>query len=137
MIDLNEAEKQSGQTIPSGVYKLRAKLKPKGAGAEGLLRHAKHGPTEMMELELTVVDGEHAGYTLTDLITVNYNKDEGPLERARTIIIAPLFASGSLSCAESSKAPAASSPMTIATTRKQSAGLRAISNSTGLPSSRN
>jgi hypothetical protein len=79
MFDLNEAERQGGQVIPSGVYTLRAKLKPKGAGDEGLLRRAKNGPTQMLELELKVVGGEHAGHTFVDLITVNYNKDEGPL----------------------------------------------------------
>ena len=61
MLDLNEAERQTGETIPSGVYRLRAKLKPRGAGDEGLLRAAKNGPTVMLELELRVEGGEHAG----------------------------------------------------------------------------
>jgi hypothetical protein len=81
MIDLNEAEKQSGQTIPAGVYKVRSKLKPRGAGDEGLLRAAKNGPTSMLELELTVTEGVHAGHTLTDLITVSYDEAWGALDK--------------------------------------------------------
>jgi hypothetical protein len=83
MLDLNEAEKQSGGTIPAGVYRLRSKLKPRGAGDEGLLRAAKNGPTVMLELELTVTQGPHTGHALTDLITVDYDEAEGPLDPQR------------------------------------------------------
>ena len=56
MIDLNEAERQTGETIPPGPYRVRARLRPRAAGPEGLLRASKSGATEMLELELTVVD---------------------------------------------------------------------------------
>lgn len=78
-LDLNEAERQGGQLIPPGPYWVRSKIKARGAGDEGLLRAAKNGPTIMLELVLTVASGEHAGHTLVDLITVDYDPDLGPL----------------------------------------------------------
>ena len=41
MIDLNEAERQTGETIPPGPYRVRARLRPRAAGPEGLLRASK------------------------------------------------------------------------------------------------
>ena len=43
----------------------------------------RSGATEMLELELTVVDSEHAGHKIADLITVTYDEDQGPLDKTK------------------------------------------------------
>ena len=71
IFDLNDAERQRDRTlIPAGVYRLRTKVRPGGAGPGSVLRLAKNGRTLMLELELKVIGGESADQKLWDLITV-------------------------------------------------------------------
>lgn len=80
MLDLNEAEPQREFTIvPPGVYRLRAKVKPGGMGEDGALRLAKNMRTSMLELEHTIIGGEHEkiqgfiNQKVWDRITVSFD----------------------------------------------------------------
>src|SRR5262249_37299710 len=89
MFNLNSAEKQRDQTlIPAGVYRLRTKVRPEGAGPGSVLRLAKNGRTLMLDLELKDMGGESAGQKLWDLITVAVEppefEDANAAEREQT-----------------------------------------------------
>jgi hypothetical protein len=80
-LNLNDAERQSDQTpAPAGLYRLRSKLMAGSAGPDGLLRRSKHGATEMLDLELTITEGEYAGRKWREMITVNYIEANGPFD---------------------------------------------------------
>src|SRR5437016_411076 len=69
--DLNDAEPQHGGVIPPGVYRLRAMVKP--GGVVNPLCPAKNQRTKHLELDLTVVGGEHDGSKLRDYITLKFD----------------------------------------------------------------
>ena len=70
--DFNDAEQQGGSTISAELYWLTAKVKPGGAGDDDMLRCSKNGALEMLELELTVVGGPHAGQRFFEMLPLNY-----------------------------------------------------------------
>jgi hypothetical protein len=89
LFNLNDADPQREQTIiPAGVYQLRTKVRPGGAGPGNVLRRAKNLRTLMLDLELTVIGGESAGQKLWDLITVSAEpgefEDANDAEREQT-----------------------------------------------------
>ena len=89
MVDLNDAERQRDRTlIPPGVYRLKTKVRPGGAGPGSVLRIAKNGRTTMVDIELKIVGGESAGQKLWDLITVAVEppefEDANAAEREQT-----------------------------------------------------
>jgi hypothetical protein len=73
-IDLNQADRQDVTLLPSGVYRLKIKLKFNADGE--VLRWAKSMRTQHLEAELIVVDGAFAGQKLTDYITVVFDDSE-------------------------------------------------------------
>ncbi len=75
--DLNEAEKQQGGTVPEGIYALEARIKPGGAGDDYLLRRSKNGALEMLQLELKVATGEHAGHTFSEFVALDFIEGRG------------------------------------------------------------
>jgi hypothetical protein len=82
MYDLNTANRP--KPIPAGIYRVKAKLRAGGSGEEQLLRLAKNLRTQMLDVEFTVLQGEHAGRKFFDLITVsadlsNDNPDLGSI----------------------------------------------------------
>jgi hypothetical protein len=77
MYDLNEAD-DGFELVPPGIYRVKARLKPGGFGDERLLRLAKSMRTYGLELELTVIGGEHRGRKLFDLITVSADLSDSP-----------------------------------------------------------
>jgi hypothetical protein len=79
-IDFNDADAQREFTpFPPGNYRLQIKLKPSGGG---WLRRSKSLYLQMLEMELTVIGGEHAGRKLWEFATVSF--DESPdLEQAQ------------------------------------------------------
>lgn len=80
MIDLNDAKPQRDFELATpGIYLLRAKLKPGGAGEGGALRLSKNGCLEMIELECAIVGGEYAGQKVWDYISVNSLADDASL----------------------------------------------------------
>ena len=70
--DLNDAEQQGGSVIPADLYWLTAKVKPGGASDDYNLRRSKNGALEMLELEMTVVGGPHAGARFWEMMPLNY-----------------------------------------------------------------
>jgi hypothetical protein len=68
MYDLNSAKRS--KLIPAGIYRVKAKLRPGGFGEEQLERLAGSKRTRALDLELTVIRGEHSGRKIWDLITV-------------------------------------------------------------------
>ena len=75
--DLNEAD-DGFELVPPGIYRVKARLKPGGFGDERLLRLAKSMRTYGLELELTVVSGEHRGRKVFDLITIEADLSDSP-----------------------------------------------------------
>jgi hypothetical protein len=70
-LDLNQAHKQGERPLlPNGVYRLQAHVRPGGVGTEGLLRLARNLISEMLELELTVTEGKHAGTSFRIWLTL-------------------------------------------------------------------
>jgi hypothetical protein len=67
-IDLTDTEAQSSP-IPSGVYRLRAKLKAGTEGTDHLLKRAANGVGLMLVLEYTVLDGDYRKRNIRDYIT--------------------------------------------------------------------
>jgi hypothetical protein len=58
--DYSDAPEQRGDTIPANtVATLQLKIRPGNAGEGGLLTRSKDGGCEMLDCELTVVDGPH------------------------------------------------------------------------------
>jgi len=81
--NLNTAKKQGDFAIPDGIYRLKARLRPGGAGEDGLLRLAKNLRTQMLDLECTIVAdaegaGEYDGLRVWDLITVYADLSNDP-----------------------------------------------------------
>jgi hypothetical protein len=68
-IDLNDAGSQQDDPFPSGIYRLRARLKAGTAGTDHLLVRAKNGVSLMLGLECIVVEGEHHGRKVWDYIS--------------------------------------------------------------------
>jgi hypothetical protein len=73
-IDLNAADRQDVTLLPSGVYRLKIKLKFNADGE--VLRWAKSMRTQHLEAEYIVVDGAFAGQKLTDYITLVFDDGE-------------------------------------------------------------
>jgi hypothetical protein len=74
-INLNDVETQRDRTpIPEGVYRLKARVVPGGVGDDGMLRRAKNGRGLILELECTVVSGEHEGRKIWDYPTVEIDE---------------------------------------------------------------
>src|SRR5262245_46779599 len=70
--DINEVEPERDPTpVPSSVYRLRAEVLP--AGVVNVLRLAKNGRTEMLELKCRIVGGEHDGSLVYDYITLRFD----------------------------------------------------------------
>src|SRR5262249_61375447 len=70
--DLNDAQPQRDfSVIPPGLYQLRAMLK--AAAVTDALHLAKNLHTKHLELELTVVGGEHDGRKLWDYVTLAFD----------------------------------------------------------------
>jgi hypothetical protein len=70
-LDLNQAHKQGERPLlPKGTYRLRAHIRPGGVGDEGLLRLANNMVSELLELDLTAVEGEHAGTSFRIWLTL-------------------------------------------------------------------
>ena len=88
--DLNEAEKQQGGTVPEGIYTLEARIKPGGAGDDYLLRRSKNGALEMLELELKVATGAHAGHAFSEFITLDFIggnvREQEQIDRYKTAV---------------------------------------------------
>jgi hypothetical protein len=77
IFNFNDAEKQRNLSIiPPGVYRLRAKVRMFNGDRDYPLRPAKSGRTEGLDLELTVIGGEHSSAKLRDLITVTFDDRE-------------------------------------------------------------
>jgi hypothetical protein len=78
-LNFNDAEKQNpiGELIPAGTkLKLSIKVRPGGSGEGGWLKDSKAGDKRMLDLELTVVQGEFARRKLWDLMTVEARDEE-------------------------------------------------------------
>jgi hypothetical protein len=74
-INLNNVETQRNRTpIPDGVYCLKARVIPGGAGSDGMLRRAKNGRQLMLELEYRVVGGEYEERKFWDYVTVDLDE---------------------------------------------------------------
>jgi hypothetical protein len=71
-IDLNTAGGQkSFDLIPADtIATLQIKVRPGNAGPDGVLRRAKDGRSEALDLELTVVDGQYAKRKVFALLTL-------------------------------------------------------------------
>jgi len=72
----NADEQRDASVFPPGAYRLRAQVKLFNGDRDYPLRPAKNGRTEMLDLELTVVGGEHSGRKIRDLITVGFDDSE-------------------------------------------------------------
>lgn len=78
-IDFNNAEKQKmvGDLIPQGTkIKVSVKVRPGGSGEGGWLKDSKAGDKRMLDLELTVTQGEFVRRKLWDLMTVEARDEE-------------------------------------------------------------
>lgn len=78
-LDFNNAEKQKmvGDLIPQGTkIKVSIKVRPGGSGEGGWLKDSKAGDKRMLDLELTVTQGEFARRKLWDLMTVEARDEE-------------------------------------------------------------
>jgi hypothetical protein len=70
--DYSDAPEQRGGLIPaSTVATLQMKIRPGNAGEGGLLTRSKDGGCEMLDLELTVVDGPHIKRKLWERMVLN------------------------------------------------------------------
>jgi hypothetical protein len=79
-IDLNKAEPQRDRTlIPPNVYWLMIAIRRGNSGADGALKTAKNQRSLMLELDYTVVGGDHAGKKFRDWITVEYDETDDPI----------------------------------------------------------
>jgi hypothetical protein len=82
-IDLNDSEQQRDFTpVPPGIYRLAIKLKPGGGGAGNWLRRSKNLHLQMLEMELSIIGGEHAGRKLWEFAIVAFD-DSPDIERAQ------------------------------------------------------
>ncbi len=78
-LDFNNAEKQKmiGDLIPQGTkVKLSIKVRPGGAGEGGWLKTSKNGDKRMLDLEMTVTQGEFAKRKLWELMTVEAQDED-------------------------------------------------------------
>jgi hypothetical protein len=73
-VDLNNAQPEL-ELIPSGIYKLKITVRAHNSVVGDILRTAKNGILKMLDLELTVVDGEHDKRKLWQLIAVDFDPD--------------------------------------------------------------
>jgi hypothetical protein len=79
-IDLNDTERD---LIPPGVYALKIQVNYGDAGSDGVLRRAKNGRSLMLEIECTVVGGEHRGRKVWDYLSVELDDNGPPLAADR------------------------------------------------------
>jgi hypothetical protein len=70
--DYSDAPEQRGDLIPANtVATLQMKIRPGGVGDDGLLTRSKDGSCEMLDCELTVVDGTHIKRKLWERMVLN------------------------------------------------------------------
>ena len=70
--DYSDAPEQRGDLIPPNtIATLQLKIHPGNAGEGGLLTRSKDGGCEMLDLELTVVDGPHIKRKLWERMVLN------------------------------------------------------------------
>jgi hypothetical protein len=78
-LNFNNAEPQKmvGDLIPQGTkVKLSIKVRPGGAGEGGWLKTSKNGDKRMLDLEMTVTQGEFARRKMWELMTVEAQDEE-------------------------------------------------------------
>jgi hypothetical protein len=69
-INLNDADNQDRSITPPGPYWVKSRIKPGGAGDDGLLRLAKNMSSLMLVLELVILDdGEWRGKKIVEYVT--------------------------------------------------------------------
>jgi hypothetical protein len=74
-INLNDV-KPDRDLVPPGIYQLRGKLKPGGAGEAGALVLSKSGCLEMIRLECAIINNKHAGQKVWEYISINFLADQ-------------------------------------------------------------
>jgi hypothetical protein len=83
-INLNDADNQDRSVMPPGPCWVKSRIKPGGAGDDGLLRLAKNMYSLMLNMELTVLDdGEWRGKKIFDMVTcdlVEYDESSDPMD---------------------------------------------------------
>jgi hypothetical protein len=78
-INLNNTPTQRDrETVPAGIYGLKAEVVPGGVGDGGILRRAKNGYGLMLELKCSVAAGEHKGHCIWDYPTVELDEKAPP-----------------------------------------------------------
>jgi hypothetical protein len=88
-IDLRNTDPQRSarETIPAGPYVLEIEVRGGSADRGDCLRWAKNRRTLLLELEYTVIGGEHHGHSFRDYISVDYDEsdkdDAPPLDRGK------------------------------------------------------
>jgi hypothetical protein len=83
-INLNDADNQDRSVTPPGPYWVKSRIKPGGAGDDGLLRLAKNMYSLMLQLDLTILDDDEwrgkkiFEYITCDLVEYDYNDEIAP-----------------------------------------------------------
>jgi hypothetical protein len=76
--NLNNTDRQRDfSPVPPGIYRVRAKIKPGGVGESGLLVLAKNRRTMALNLELTIISGEHDNRRVWDYVIVFVDESNG------------------------------------------------------------
>jgi hypothetical protein len=78
--DLNDAPEQTTfALLPPGIYRLEVAVKPGGVGDGGFLTLARNLRTCHLNLEFTVVGGEHGDRKIWDILTVEVDESDSDL----------------------------------------------------------
>jgi hypothetical protein len=74
--DYNNASTQGFDVIPDGtIVVAQMNIRPGGTGEDGLLKLSKDGACEMLDCELTIVEGEHTKRKFWELMVLSGTTD--------------------------------------------------------------